>query len=105
MIAGEGAISAKILKAILQKCRKCFYNYPTPRCGGIVKRSAQNAGLNPDDFSGHSLRAGFATQAAINMARFDKIMDQGGWKSELTVKRYIRDGNLFRENAASKLGL
>jgi len=32
-------------------------------------------------------------------------MDQGGWKSELTVKRYIRDGNLFRENAASKLGL
>ena len=71
----------------------------------IVKRSAQKAGLNPDDFSGHSLRAGFATQAAINMARFDKIMDQGGWKSELTVKRYIRDGNLFRENAASKLGL
>lgn len=37
------------------------------------------------------------------MARFDKIMDQGGWKSELTVERYIRDGNLFTENAASKL--
>ena len=71
----------------------------------IVKRTAQKAGLNPDDFAGHSLRAGFATQAAINMARFDKIMDQGGWKSELTVKRYIRDGNIFRDNAASKLGL
>jgi len=32
-------------------------------------------------------------------------MDQGGWKNEMTVKRYIRDGNLFRENAAAKLGL
>ena len=71
----------------------------------ILKRVAHRAGLNPDDFSAHSLRSGFATQAAINLARFDKIMDQGGWKSELTVKRYIRDGNLFRENAAAKLGL
>ena len=71
----------------------------------IVKRIVLKVGLNPDDFAGHSLRSGFATQAAINNARFDKIMDQGGWKSEMTVKRYIRDGNLFRDNAASKLGL
>jgi len=71
----------------------------------IVKRTVLKVGLNPEDFAGHSLRAGFATQAAISNARFDKIMDQGGWKSEMTVKRYIRDGNLFRDNAASKLGL
>jgi len=71
----------------------------------IVKKGAKLAGLNPDIYSGHSLRAGFATQAAINKASDLSIMRQGGWRSFETVQRYIRDGNLFRDNAADYLGL
>ena len=71
----------------------------------ILKRMAKKVGINPEKIAGHSLRAAFATQAAMNKTRFDKIKDQGGWKSQIIVKRYIRDANLFRDNAAWVLGL
>lgn len=71
----------------------------------IVKRSAQRAGLEIADFSGHSLRAGFATAAAAAGVGERSIMQQTGHKSERMVRRYIRRGSLFRDNAAGKVGL
>ncbi len=71
----------------------------------IVKQAARTAGLDSADFSGHSLRAGFATQAAILGVDERAIMEQGAWKSALMARRYIRDANLFRNNAAGQVGL
>lgn len=71
----------------------------------IVKKAATAAGFNPEEFAGHSLRAGLATAAAVAGVSERKIMDQTGHRSEAMVRRYIRDGNLFRDNAASKVGL
>ena len=58
-----------------------------------------------DLFAGHSLRAGLATSAAIAGKSERAIMNQTGHRSVATVRRYIRDGNLFRDNAAQGLGL
>jgi hypothetical protein len=58
----------------------------------IVKRYAAAGGLDP-------------TAAAIGGASERSIMNQTGHKSVTMVRRYIRDGSLFRENAASKTGL
>lgn len=71
----------------------------------IVKAAAKAAGLDPRHYGGHSLRAGLATSAAAAGVEERHIMQQGGWKSERMVRRYIRDGNLFRENAAGRVGL
>lgn len=71
----------------------------------VVKRAAEAAGLNPDVYAGHSLRAGFATTAAAAGASERSIMRQTGHRSERMVRKYIREGNLFRENAAGQLGL
>jgi integrase len=71
----------------------------------IVKKLAQRAGLDSAKYAGHSLRAGHATSAAIAGASERSIMNQTGHKSVGMVRRYIRDGNLFRENSAGKLGL
>jgi integrase len=71
----------------------------------IVKRLAERAGLDPARYAGHSLRAGHATTAAIAGASERSIMNQTGHRSVQMVGRYIRDGNLFRENSAGKLGL
>jgi integrase len=71
----------------------------------IVKKLAQRAGLEPAKYAGHSLRAGHATTAAIAGASERSIMNQTGHRSVQMVRRYIRDGNLFRENSAGKLGL
>jgi integrase len=71
----------------------------------IVKRSAEGAGLDPSLYSGHSLRAGFATTAAANGASERAIANQTGHKSMEVLRRYVRHGSLFTDNAATMLGL
>jgi site-specific recombinase XerD len=71
----------------------------------IVKKLAQRAGLDEARYAGHSLRAGHATAAAIAGASERSIMNQTGHRSVQMVRRYIRDGSLFRENSAGRLGL
>lgn len=71
----------------------------------VVKRWAEALGYDPAQFAGHSLRAGLATSAARAGKSEFAIMQQTGHRSVATVRRYIREGNLFRENAAEGLGL
>ena len=71
----------------------------------VVKKLAKRAGLDAAKYAGHSLRAGHATSAAIAGASERSIMNQTGHRSVQMVRRYIRDGSLFRENSAGKLGL
>jgi integrase len=71
----------------------------------VVKKLAERAGLDAVKYAGHSLRAGHATSAAIAGASERSIMNQTGHRSVQMVRRYIRDGSLFRENSAGKLGL
>ena len=56
-------------------------------------------------FSGHSLRAGFATVAAINGASERDIQKTTGHTNLEVLRRYIRDADIFRNNASKKLGL
>ena len=71
-----------------------------------IKGRTQALGLEDwDDFSPHSLRAGFASVAAENGASIQAIKGQGGWKSERTAMRYIRRREGWDSSAASKLGL
>jgi integrase len=71
----------------------------------VVKKLAERGGLDAAKYAGHSLRAGHATSAAIAGASERSIMNQTGHRSVQMVRRYIRDGSLFRENSAGKLGL
>jgi integrase len=71
----------------------------------VVKRSLKAAGRSARGYSGHSLRAGLVTQAAMSGVSEHKIQDQSGHKSLAVMRRYIRDGSLFRDNAAGKVGL
>ena len=71
----------------------------------VVKKLAERAGLDPSKYAGHSLRAGHATAAAASGASERSIMNQTGHRSVQMVRRYIREGSLFRENSAGKLGL
>jgi integrase len=70
----------------------------------VAKRYAGAVGREPRGYSGHSLRAGLATSAAIAGASERAIMNQTGHRSAAMVRRYIRDGNLFRGNVAAKVG-
>lgn len=69
----------------------------------IVKRSAELAGYDPKEFSGHSLRAGLATSAARAGKTERAIMATTGHRSEKMVRRYIRSGCLFEDCASEGL--
>jgi integrase len=69
----------------------------------LIKRHVGKIGLEPAKFSGHSLRAGFVTSAARAGIATHLIRQQTGHASEATMSQYIREGNLFRGNAAGQL--
>jgi site-specific recombinase XerD len=71
----------------------------------VVKRAAERAGLDPTQYAGHSLRSGFATSAAAAGASERSIMRQTGHRSLPVLRRYIRDGSLWCDNAATLVGL
>ena len=71
----------------------------------VVKKLAERAGLDAAKYAGHSLRAGHATLPPSLGASERSIMNQTGHRTVQMVRRYIRDGTLFRENSAGKLGL
>jgi site-specific recombinase XerD len=71
----------------------------------VIKRLAAQAGMQARDLAGHSLRAGLATAAAAAGVPERAIMAQTGHKSLATLRKYIREGSLFLENAAAKVGL
>ena len=77
----------------------------TPMSPCIVKKLAQREGLDPANYAGHTLRAGHATSAAMAGASERSIMHQTGHRSVQMVRRYVRDGRLFRDNSTGKLGL
>lgn len=69
----------------------------------VVKERALAAGLDPSRYSGHSLRAGLVTSAAQMGVSSWKIRQQTGHKSDAMLARYIRDANIFADNAAGML--
>lgn len=69
----------------------------------IVKQRTEGAGFDPVGYSGHSLRAGLATSAAMAGASAWKIRQQTGHASDAMLNRYIRDGDMFTTNAAGSV--
>jgi integrase len=71
----------------------------------VVKRAVAAAGLDPAKYAGHSLRAGLATAAAAAGVPERAIAQQTRHRSLEVLRRYIRAGSLFSENAAAAVGL
>lgn len=69
----------------------------------VIKNAVCVAGLDPHLYSGHSLRAGLATSAAMAGVPSWKIRAQTGHTSDAMLARYIRDGDLFTDNAAGRI--
>tara|TARA_B110000090_G_C13290307_1_gene411737 strand:- start:137 stop:1093 length:957 start_codon:yes stop_codon:yes gene_type:complete len=69
----------------------------------IVKEYLNLAGIDSKNYSGHSLRSGFATTAAEAGVEERSIMAMTGHKSPEMVRRYIKEANLFKNNPLNKI--
>ena len=85
----------------LKKSR--IFNISDKSVALIIKKYANYAGLDSHRYAGHSLRSGFATSTAESGAEERNIMAMTGHKSTEMVRRYIKEANLFKNNALNKL--
>jgi len=71
------------------------------RCDSVLH--AERLRLDPTQFAGHSLRAGFLTSAAARGASIFKMMDVSRHRSVDTLRGYVRDAELFKDHAGAGL--
>jgi site-specific recombinase XerD len=69
----------------------------------LVKQAAADAGLDPERYSGHSLRAGLATAAGDAGAGLAELMRQTRHKSTEVALGYLRPADLWRNNVTEKV--
>jgi len=80
-----------------------IFNISDKNVALIIKKYANQAGLDGYKYAGHSLRSGFATSTAESGAEERNIMAMTGHKSTEMVRRYIKEANLFKNNALNKI--
>ena len=71
----------------------------------LIKKYLKLANIENTNYSGHSLRSGFATVAAESGADERSIMAMTGHKTAQMVRRYIKEANIFKNNALNKVKL
>ena len=69
----------------------------------LIKRTAKAAGLNEKRYSGHSLRRGFLTSAAMNRADVLKMVAQSRHANINTILAYVDNQQLFDNHAGQRL--
>jgi site-specific recombinase XerD len=71
----------------------------------VLKRHAESAGLDPEEYSAHSLRAGFITQAIRAGKAERRVKEHSGHSSWETFNRYVEEAGTFQDNPAEDIGL
>ena len=95
------ALSKWVVEAELKDGK--IFNISDKNVALIIKKYANYAGLDAYRYAGHSLRSGFATSTAESGAEERNIMAMTGHKSTEMVRRYIKEANLFKNNALNKI--
>ena len=95
------ALNKWIVEAKLNEGK--IFNISDKSVALIIKKYANYAGLDAQRYAGHSLRSGFATVAAEHGADERSIMNMTGHKTTSMVRRYIKESNLFKNNALNKI--
>ena len=96
----SGICDGPIFRPVTRHGKISAVRISTQAVAEIVKQRIEAIGLDPAKYSGHSLRAGLVTSAAQAGVSTYKIKQQTGHKSEAMLQRYIRDSQIFIDNAA-----
>lgn len=100
-IAASGITSGPVFRRVRKNGLIGTERLEDRSVASIVKRMAADAGLDSARYSGHSLRAGLATSAALAGANLTSIMKQTRHKSVDVAKTYVRDADLWRDNVSA----
>jgi integrase len=104
-IKRAGMRSGPLFRAFTPHGARTQRRLPAHAVGRMLKRAITNQGLDARCYGSHSLRAGLVTAAAQAGVAERVIMQQTGHTDVRTLRHYIRESSLFRENAAAQVGL
>jgi site-specific recombinase XerD len=96
-------VAGPILRRFTQGLKRSNNRLTDQTVALLIKEYLKLTGIDSRNYSGHSLRSGFATSAAESGAEERNIMAMTGHKSTEMVRRYIKEANLFKNNALSKI--
>lgn len=102
-VASAGITSGPLFRPVNRHGRPNASRLSGEAVALIVKERISAAGISADGYSGHSLRAGFATSAALAGVASWNIRKQTGHASDAMLQRYIRESELFQNNASGVL--
>jgi site-specific recombinase XerD len=100
-LAAAGITAGPVFRPINRGGRVVDAALTAESAAGVVKERAAAVGLNPADFAGHSLRAGFLTSAAEAGASVFKMMEVSRHKSVDTLRGYVRRADMFKDHAGA----
>ena len=100
-LAASGITEGPVFRPIAKGGRVARAALSDRSVANIVKAHAARAGLDPIEFSGHSLRSGFLTSAAEAGANVFKMMEVSRHKSVDTLRGYVRRADLFKNHAGA----
>jgi site-specific recombinase XerD len=103
-IEASGITEGAAFRAVTRHGRLSAKRLSDRAVADMVKRRAEQAGVD-GDFAGHSLRAGFATEAYAQGTPELAIMRHGRWRSASVMRGYVEEGGVWNDNAAQRLGL
>jgi site-specific recombinase XerD len=101
-LAAAGITAGPIFRPINKAGRVVDATLTAESAAGVVKQRAEAVGLDPAEFAGHSLRAGFLTSAAEAGATVHKMMEVSRHKSAANLQVYVRRVDMFRDHAGAK---
>lgn len=67
----------------------------SPQSVALIVKAELQSYDDPTNYSGHSLRSGLVTSAALAGVSSWKIREQTGHKSDAMLARYIQNANIF----------
>ena len=101
-IAAAGLVAGPLFREVDRHGRVGAGAMSARAAAEIVKRAALRARLDPAQFSGHSLRAGFVTSALANGADLFRVMDVTLHRRVETLRIYDRRAKAFKDHAGAK---
>jgi site-specific recombinase XerD len=100
-LAAAGIEAGPIFRRVSKADRVLDGALTAEAVGLVVKARAAAAGLDPAQFAGHSLRAGFLTSGAEAGASLFKMMEVSRHRSVDTLKGYVRRAEMFKDHAGA----
>jgi len=98
-LAQAGITSGPVFRKLTPQGRLTDKAMSTKGVALVIKAAAAAAGYPPELFSGHSLRAGFLTEAGRQNANLFKMRQHSRHASVDMVAEYVRDTERYRDHA------